>query len=251
MKRVRHDGVWFHDVKLTRGTLLLRTTGEYWFMAKAAETLGYYTVIEDQDTGWTGGLLLLNQAGRPLEFQCTLPVRPSRAHEILFGATLREHVISEVIGKLLIDKCRNPISMLCCDMHEAVALSKDCSFPVIFHDESRREHDEAFERFSRPRNQRSSDNREPSSSHSLPSLLHRHRSDASSSRASEASSVMTEVSGASFRIASSDRVKVESIVAGLGDLPDGAEPFERIREAIKEAQSQISRATTSRPASAA
>ncbi len=218
-------------------------------MAKAAETLGYYTVVEDQDTGWTGGLLLLNQAGRPLEFQCTLPVRPSRAHEILFGATLREHLVSEVIGKLLIDKCRNPISMLCCDTHEAVALSKDCSFPVIFHDESKQANDETFDRFSKPKTQRTPQHQ--SSTQSLPSLLHRHRSLESTDSATEAPSLVIELSGASFRIASADHTRVETIVAGLGDLPDGAEPFERIREAIKEAQSQISRAATNRPASAA
>lgn len=37
-----------------------------------ARTIGYYTVVEEERTGWTGGLLVLNAAGRPLEFQLSL-----------------------------------------------------------------------------------------------------------------------------------------------------------------------------------
>ena len=56
-------------------------------------TIGYFTVVDDERNGWTGGLLVLDNAGRPIEFQCTLPVRPTRTHEILFGPTLKDHVI--------------------------------------------------------------------------------------------------------------------------------------------------------------
>ena len=220
-------------------------------MAKAAETLGYYTVIEDPSTGWTGGLLLLNQAGRPLEFQCTLPVRPSRAHEILFGATLREHIISEVIGKLLIDKCRHSISMLCCDLHEAVALSKTCSFPIIYLDESNQREDLVFERYSKPT---SKGQFKPKTSVTSKTLnpLYAHLNSAELSPESPAPRSRTlELSGATIRSSGSDFERVRAIIAGLNDLPDGAEPFERIREAIKEAQSQISRTSGARPASAA
>ena len=218
-------------------------------MARVAETIGYYTVMEDQDTGWTGGLLLLNQAGRPLEFQCTLPVRPTRAHEILFGATLREHLITEVIGKLLVDKCRNPISLLCCDLHEGIALSEFCSFPVIYLDESDQEHDEIFEQYSRAR---SSQRRTSDSASTKPtSILERLRAEQKEPAEISMLSRKLELSGASVRVSMADCERVQTIISGLSDLPDGAEPFERIREAIREAQSQISPATQTRSPNAA
>ena len=50
--------------------------------------LGFLTVIECARDGFVGGLLILNQLGRPLEFHCSVPVRPNRAQEILYGPTL-------------------------------------------------------------------------------------------------------------------------------------------------------------------
>ena len=93
-------------------------------------TLGYFTVVDDDRTGWTGGLLVLDKAGRPIEFQCTLPVRPARTHEILFGPTLRAHLICDVIGKLLLEKCRSPLSLVCCDQPESVSLQTDRDCPI-------------------------------------------------------------------------------------------------------------------------
>jgi exonuclease VII small subunit len=169
-------------------------------------TLAYYTVIDDDRTGWTGGLLLLNSGGRPLEFQCTLPVRPSRAHTILFGPTLRDHLIGDVIGPLLVQKCRAPISMLCCDQPEALRLEESVPFPVVLVDEAAEESEG------------------PIADDSL------------------SGSVTTELAGSiiRFRIEHTDIVK--RIASNLGDFPDAVEPFERIREAIKEAHSQLARA---------
>jgi exonuclease VII small subunit len=169
-------------------------------------TLAYYTVIDDDRTGWTGGLLLLNSGGRPLEFQCTLPVRPSRAHTILFGPTLRDHLIGDVIGPLLVQKCRAPISMLCCDQPEALRLEESVPFPVVLVDEAAEESEG------------------PIADDSL------------------SGSVTTELAGSiiRFRIEHTDIVK--KIASNLGDFPDAVEPFERIREAIKEAHSQLARA---------
>ena len=93
-------------------------------------TIGYFTVVEDERTGWTGGLLVLDRGGRPIEFQCTLPVRPTRAHEILFGPTLSRHLVGEVIGKLLIASCRTPVSLFCCDQPEGLAIESYTSSPV-------------------------------------------------------------------------------------------------------------------------
>jgi len=44
--------------------------------------------------------------------------------------------------------------------------------------------------------------------------------------------------------------RARAIIIQLADLPDTVEPFERIREAIQEAQSQIARTANSRTAAA-
>lgn len=66
--------------------------------------LGFMETIEVDGRGHIGGLLVTNQNGRPLEFQCTTPVRPNRTQEILFGETLRPWLLAELIGGTLLDR---------------------------------------------------------------------------------------------------------------------------------------------------
>ena len=65
--------------------------------------LGFLTAIETP-AGYVGGLLVTNHQGRPLEFQCTAPVKPNRTQEILYGPTLRPFVLGELIGQTLLEK---------------------------------------------------------------------------------------------------------------------------------------------------
>ena len=83
---------------------------------KSITALGFLTVVEQDPLGLVGGYLLLNGAGRPLEFHCTAPVKPNRAQQILFGPTLAPYLYGEQIGQTLIAKgaiapmlvCRTP-----------------------------------------------------------------------------------------------------------------------------------------------
>lgn len=70
----------------------------------SASILGFLTVVENDLLGLVGGYLLLSPAGRPLEFHCTAPVKPSRAQQILFGPTLKPYLIGEQISQALIRK---------------------------------------------------------------------------------------------------------------------------------------------------
>ena len=171
-----------------------------------AASIAYYTVTNDERTGWTGGLLVLNRSGRPLEFQCTLPVRPTRAHEILYGPTLRDHLIGDVIGSLLISRCRTPISLLCCDQPEALQLGTIASYPVVLVVQGAEVEEGPI----------------------TDDML--------------IGSEAVELAGATLRVPLEHVSAVQGIAARFVDLPDGVEPLERIREAIKEAQSQIARA---------
>lgn len=171
-----------------------------------ADTIGFYTVTEDDRTGWTGGLLVLNSGGRPLEFQCTLPVRPSRAHEILYGPTLRDHLIGEVIGSVLLKKCRTPLGLVCCDQPEALKLQSWAGAAVALVAEAA-EGDEG-----------------PITDDMLDG------------------STTVPLAGATLRVTREQWQTVDTVAKAFADLPDATEPFERIREAIREAQAQIARA---------
>lgn len=173
-------------------------------------TIAYYTVVEDERTGWTGGLLLLNGGGRPLEFQCTLPVRPTKAHEILFGVTLRDHLIGEVIGPLLVRKCRTPIALLCCDQPESLKIETRTRCPVALVEEAALSDEGPIDD---------------------ECIL---------------GSTRVELAGATLRVPMEQCERVQKLAAQLIDLPDATEPFDRIREAIREAQSQIARAQATR-----
>src|SRR5580704_14309291 len=66
--------------------------------------IGFLTAIEIPDRGYVGGLLVTNHFGRPLEFQCTAPLKPNRTQEILYGHTLVPYVLGDLIGRTLIEK---------------------------------------------------------------------------------------------------------------------------------------------------
>ena len=66
--------------------------------------LGFLTVVADPQYGLCGGYLILNPAGRPLEFHCTTPIKPNRAQEILYGPTLESFLYGEQIGRTLIQQ---------------------------------------------------------------------------------------------------------------------------------------------------
>lgn len=78
----------------------------------AAATYGYLLVVDDGRNGFVGGLLVVCDRGRPLEFHCTEPVVTSPADRILYGVTLREVVCGEQIGGALLAKARTPIGRL-------------------------------------------------------------------------------------------------------------------------------------------
>ena len=168
-------------------------------------TIGYFTVVDDPRTGWTGGLLVLDRAGRPLEFQCTLPVRPTRAHEILFGPTLRSHLVAQVIGKLLISKCRTPLSLICCDLPEGLKLESFTKSPVAL-------------------------------------VLEATTVDGQPVAATDfVGSEPVKLAGSTFLVPMDRHAELDASADFYNDLPDAVEPFERIREAVKEAHSQLSR----------
>ncbi|MFZ5831985.1 MAG: hypothetical protein ACOY3P_18025 [Planctomycetota bacterium] len=89
--------------------------------AVSSNSLGFLTVVEHADHGLFGGYLVLDFAGRPLEFHCTAPVKPNRAQEILYGPTLQGFLFGEQIGQTLIQQTKKPPRLVCTDRLPAMS----------------------------------------------------------------------------------------------------------------------------------
>ena len=98
----------------------------------ALSSLGFLTVCEQEDQSLFGGLLVLNLAGRPLEFHCTAPVRPNRAQEILYGPTLRPYLYGEQIGRALMERVSVAPGLVFTDVEPALALRPLTTVPVVY-----------------------------------------------------------------------------------------------------------------------
>ena len=85
-------------------------------------TIGFCTVRAHAEHGFFGGYLILNTHARPLEFHCTLPVKPSRAQEILYGKTLPDFVCGEQIAKALTGKAKLAPQVVLTDCSAVLAL---------------------------------------------------------------------------------------------------------------------------------
>lgn len=92
--------------------------------------LGFLTAVEDPERGFVGGLLITNRFGRPLEFQCTAPVKPNRTQQILYGPTLKPYVLSELIGRTLIEKIGVKPHLVLVESEELLELRNATSTPV-------------------------------------------------------------------------------------------------------------------------
>jgi len=99
--------------------------------AKPLAAFGFLTVLEDAEHGFFGGYLILTDRGRPLEFHCSTPVLPSRAQRILYGATLRPYVLGELIGQTLLDQAQLPVLAVLTDQEEMLELALVRPEPVV------------------------------------------------------------------------------------------------------------------------
>lgn len=92
--------------------------------------LGFLRVVHVEDAGFVGGLLVTNRQGRPLEFQCTTPVRPNRTQEILYGPTLTPFVHGELIGKTLVERLSVTPDVILVQQDSLLELREHVTMPV-------------------------------------------------------------------------------------------------------------------------
>jgi|HubBroStandDraft_6_1064221.scaffolds.fasta_scaffold57726_2 hypothetical protein len=97
--------------------------------------LGFLTAIEVPERGFVGGLLVTNHFGRPLEFQCTAPLKPNRAQEILYGPTLVPYVLGDLIGRTLIEKVGVKPHLILTERNDLLPMRDLVTIPVACVDE--------------------------------------------------------------------------------------------------------------------
>jgi hypothetical protein len=174
-----------------------------------SSSLGFLTVVEHAELGLLGGYLLLNAAGRPLEFHCTAPVKPSRAQEILYGPTLRPFVYGEQIGQTLLTRSKLTPLLVCTDSEPMLAVRDHTHIPVALVSAGGRESLAEFDSPSR-RPSPAKDSRPLQLGHNELLLL-----------------------PAAY---AADEQTIRDHWPAQADHLDLAEPFARIREALDEAQ---------------
>jgi hypothetical protein len=92
--------------------------------------LGFLTAIEVPEKGYVGGLLVTTHHGRPLEFQCTLPVKPNSTQEILYGPTLGAFILGELLAGALVDKAGIKPHIVLTDREAILELRNHIESPV-------------------------------------------------------------------------------------------------------------------------
>lgn len=92
--------------------------------------LGFLTVLQEP-SGWLGGYLVTNGWGRPLEFRLTTAVQPNRVQSALYGPTLHEYLLADLIGKTLIEKTGVKPDLVITDVPAALPLRSRVEVPVL------------------------------------------------------------------------------------------------------------------------
>ena len=92
--------------------------------------LGYLTFVEIPHHGVVGGYLVVNERARPVAFHCTAPVQANRTQEILYGCTFRTALLCDQIGQALLQQGEQP-ALLLTDEVDAMPLRSQISTPLV------------------------------------------------------------------------------------------------------------------------
>lgn len=190
--------------------------------------LGFLAAIEVPERGYIGGLLVTNRFGRPLEFQCTTPVKPNRTQEILYGPTLIPFVLGELIGRTLLEKVGVKPHFVLTESSEVLEVRKHVGLPVAFL-VSEREVEAADDSPNKAGDNDSANDEVASADTEMKS--------SDESGGAEVPSAKRKSTSRKLRFHKShqtDRDEIEGRIAALPREVDLREPFERVREALEE-----------------
>lgn len=178
-------------------------------------TFGYLSVISTAEHGYFGGYLIVGPMGRPLEFHCTAPIRPSRAQQILYGPTLEPFLLGEQIAGAMLEAAKLRPSLILANCEATLHARSRIQSPMVL--------------------LRESENRSGNAAGETDASTASRATELTSSGPHESFAVETFhfVLPIGFE---SDRDSAMSLLTKLVQQIDLAEPFGRIEEAIREAQ---------------
>ena len=99
--------------------------------APATLNLGFLTVLHEHN-GYSGGYLVTNRWGRPLEFRLSTAVQPNRIHQILYAGTLLPYICADLIGKTLVDKTGTAVQSVFTNRESVLNLRSHLEVPVVW-----------------------------------------------------------------------------------------------------------------------
>lgn len=94
-------------------------------------TFGYLTTTKSPEHGYFGGYLIVSVLGRPQEFHCTAPIRPSRAQQILYGPTLEPYLLGEQICGSLLEVAKLTPCLIMTDCEAALHARPPEGVPMV------------------------------------------------------------------------------------------------------------------------
>jgi hypothetical protein len=94
-------------------------------------TFAYLSTLESAEHGFFGGYLVISTLGRPLEFHCTAPIRPSRAQQILYGPTLQPYLLGDQICGALLDTAKLKPAVILTDCEAAMHARSRAGAPIV------------------------------------------------------------------------------------------------------------------------
>ncbi|MDA0832552.1 MAG: hypothetical protein O2955_00645 [Planctomycetota bacterium] len=193
--------------------------------------LGFLTTVQTPEGSFVGGLLVTNHMGRPLEFQCTTPIKPNATQQILYGPTLKPFLMGELISKTLVERVGIAPDILLTEQEEVLELRPHVNVPVgLISLPARVKKAIADKSGSIGENSVTSDAAEASSEGNISSPAQ------SSEGAPSEKQVRLGRQWLRFHAShDDDRVKVSESSKSISADADLLEPFERVREALMEA----------------
>ncbi|MCI0333288.1 MAG: hypothetical protein L0228_08710 [Planctomycetes bacterium] len=180
-------------------------------------TFGFLSTLASPEHGHFGGYLIVSTLGRPLEFHCTSPVRPSRAQEILYGPTLQPYLFGEQIAGALLQAAKLAPRLILTDTAAILTAGPLAKAPMALL-LSREEGDHSFDKSY-------SDNAGFASGADVSRLGH--------------FDGQIAAGGYNLQLPTGSEAEIRAVAefaTQLSQYVDLSEPFGRIHEAIREAQ---------------
>lgn len=92
--------------------------------------LAYMIAPQAPGGGFTASLMLSDQRTRPIEFACAMPIRPTTLQRLVYGSTLVEHVMVDVIAKKLLSGLAGRPTVLFVDNRSLLTIRRIVDYPV-------------------------------------------------------------------------------------------------------------------------